>query len=379
MRKPVVSKTSHPRYEWRVQFTEDEKRKCRFFKTKTEARTFAEQQEAEVANHGQELAAVPQALRAEAIRCSKLLAPVNATLTEAVQFFLKHARPAGGHRAIQDLVAEFIDAKRNAGRRETYLSIQSVVLGGFAKAFDGRNVHEMGREEIEKWLAAKDWTLRTRRNVQRDLQNLFGFAEQRGYSAYNPALELQEITFDEPPPGILTVGEAAALLHTAQEYNGGIMLPYVALGLFAGLRTAELERLDWKEIDLAEKTVEIKAEKAKTRARGIVDLSDNLVEWLLPHVKRSGPIAPSCTDYHFKEVRKRAGITEWPKNAMRHSAASYHLAMHRNAALTANLLRHENTRTLFAHYRELVKPKDAERYWQIKPGTVSENIVSISA
>jgi len=41
--------------------------------------------------------------------------------------------------------------------------------------------------------------------------------------------------------------------------------------------------------------------------------------------------------------------------------------MHRNAALTANLLRHENTRTLFAHYRELVKPKDAERYWQIKP------------
>lgn len=120
------------------------------------------------------------------------------------------------------------------------------------------------------------------------------------------------------------------------------MLPHVALGLFAGLRTSELERLDWAEIDLADKTVEIKAEKAKTRARGIVEPSDNLLEWLRPYTKRTGKIAPKSPDYHFGEVRKLAGIKEWHINAMRHSAASYHLAMHRNAALTANLLRHEH-------------------------------------
>jgi hypothetical protein len=32
----------------------------------------------------------------------------------------------------------------------------------------------------------------------------------------------------------------------------------------------------------------------------------------------------------------------------------------------------------FKHYRELGKPKAAERYWQIKPGNVSEKVVSFS-
>ena len=379
MRKPVLSQTAHPRYTWRVHFTEGENRRSKFFKTKAEAKTFAEQQEVELDNHGRELAATPNALRAEATKCSKLLAPVNATLTEAVQFFLKHARPSGGHRSIQQLVPEFIAAKRAAGRRETYLSIQGVVLGGFAKSFGETKAHEIDRPTIENWLSAKPWTLRTRRNVQRDLRNLFNFAVQRGYCAVNPAGKLEKITLDETAPGIVTVTQAADLLTAAETYNEGLMLPYVALGLFAGLRTSELKSLDWTEIDLADKTVEIKAEKAKTRARGIVELSENLVEWLKPYAKRAGKIAPKSPDYHFGEVRKLAGIKKWPKNAMRHSAASYHLAMHRNAALTANLLRHENTRTLFAHYRELVKPKDAERYWQINPESAGRNIIHLSA
>ena len=379
MKRPVVSPADHPRYAWRVHFTEGGKRKNKFFKTKTEARTFAEQKEVEVINHGSELAATPHALRVEALACAKLLEPVNATLTEAVQFFLKHARPAGGQRTIDEIVAEFLDAKRAAGRRETYIAIQTVVLKGFAKGGGNRKVNEITREELEAWFAKKDWGLRTRRNVQRDLRNLFGFAMQRGYTASNPVLELQEITFDEPPPGILTVPQATALLDAAEAYHRGLMLPYVALGLFAGLRTSEIERLDWKEVDLIDNTIEIRAEKAKSRARGIVELSGNLVQWLSPYAKRAGAVAPTSADYHFQAVRKLAGIHEWPKNAMRHSAASYHLALHRNAALTANLLRHENTRTLFAHYRELVKPKEAERYWQIKPDKDADKVVSISA
>ena len=240
-------------------------------------------------------------------------------------------------------------------------------MGGFAKSFGKRNAHEIDRPTIEQWLSDKPWALRTKRNVQCDLRNLFKFALQRGYCALNPASELEEITFDEPPPGILTVGETVKLLQAAETYNKGLMLPYTAIGLFAGLRTSELERLDWQEIDLAEKTIEVKAEKAKTRSRGIVEMPKNLVEWLMPYAKRIGTIAPKSPDYHFGEVRNLAGITKWPKNAMRHSAASYHLAMHKNAAFTANMLRHENTRTLFAHYRELVKPKDAAQYWRSDP------------
>ncbi len=44
------------------------------------------------------------------------------------------------------------------------------------------------------------------------------------------------------------------------------------------------------------------------------------------------------------------------------------------------MLGHESGRMLIQHYRELVKPKDAERYWGILPsGETSDKIVSITA
>jgi integrase len=71
-----------------------------------------------------------------------------------------------------------------------------------------------------------------------------------------------------------------------------------------------------------------------------------------------------------------AGIMEWPDNALRHSFASYHLAHFKNAAATALELGHHDSRITFAHYRELVKPKEAERYWNIRPATTG-NIVPL--
>ena len=63
---------------------------------------------------------------------------------------------------------------------------------------------------------------------------------------------------------------------------------------------------------------------------------------------------------------------------MRHSFGSYHFAGHHNAALTAAEMGHRgNTQTLFAHYRALVKPKDAARYWEIKPSLESKRVIAL--
>jgi integrase len=74
----------------------------------------------------------------------------------------------------------------------------------------------------------------------------------------------------------------------------------------------------------------------------------------------------------FDQARASAGIDEWPDNALRHSFASYHMAHFQNAASTALQLGHHDSRITFAHYRELVKPKEAERYWNIKPSATSK-------
>ena len=51
---------------------------------------------------------------------------------------------------------------------------------------------------------------------------------------------------------------------------------------------------------------------------------------------------------------------------MRHSFVSYRLAATQNAPQNALESGHDQA-VSFAHYQELVKPKDAERYFNIRP------------
>ena len=108
-------------------------------------------------------------------------------------------------------------------------------------------------------------------------------------------------------------------------------------------------------------------------------MQPNLREWLFPFRKLKGSVTPTLGFLHsFKQAREAAGIEEWPDNAPRHSFASYHLAHFKNAASTALEMGHHDSRITFAHYRELVKPKDAERYWSIKPAA-STKVVPLVA
>ena len=90
----------------------------------------------------------------------------------------------------------------------------------------------------------------------------------------------------------------------------------------------------------------------------------------------------SCTAWlewrwHRDAAKTKAKLDKWPDNGMRHSFGSYHFAKHNNGALTATEMGHRGeTRTLFSHYRALVRPKEAERFWKIKPGPKGANIVA---
>ena len=139
--------------------------------------------------------------------------------------------------------------------------------------------------------------------------------------------------------------------------------------MFAGLRRAEIERLDWREIDFDEGHIEVPAEKSKSKiANRFITIQANLREWLLPHRKLKGKVTPSLGFRElFEQARKDAGIAEWLDNALRHSFASYHVSKFRDAKGLALDMGHTDSGMLFNHYRALVRPKEAERYWNIKP------------
>jgi integrase len=138
------------------------------------------------------------------------------------------------------------------------------------------------------------------------------------------------------------------------------MIPYLAIGLFAGVRPLEIQRL--QQQDITDRYIEITAAKAKTRKRRLVSLSDNLKEW----IALGGDLPLTNKPKRLARVLHMAGL-KWKPDIMRHSFASYHLAMYRSADKTAFELGHRDSKMLFAHYRELVTQEAAESYWSIRP------------
>ena len=76
------------------------------------------------------------------------------------------------------------------------------------------------------------------------------------------------------------------------------------------------------------------------------------------HPSENAPLPPM----NFRRKRwvlcRAMNWRDWPDDILRHSYGSYHLAKHRNAALTAGQMGHKNARMLYAHYREIVKDSD---------------------
>ena len=116
--------------------------------------------------------------------------------------------------------------------------------------------------------------------------------------------------------------------------------------------------------------VQVAAEHAKGARRRLIEMPENLKQWLLPYGDRSGKLWPLSHMEFYRDLetaRTSAGIGKWPSNALRHSYASYHLAFHQNAAALALQMGHTSQAMIFSNYREVVTKQDAERYWSIRP------------
>jgi len=373
MRKKVrVRKYRHPRLKFVVNYREAGKRKRKFFETKEQAQSFAAFKNAELRKFGVEGAEFSSRLREEAAECVERLSAYGKTLTDATDFLVAHLKASERSITAAALVEQLIAAKKADGMSKRYIEDLRSRLPRFAKKFDGQMVATITSTEIDNWLRALEVGATTRNNFRRTLVMMFNHAIARGYATDNPAAKTAKAKVVDSPPGILTVQQTARLLEAAPPE----LLPYVAIGAFAGLRRAELERLDWSDVHFDADLIEVTAQKSKTARRRFVKIQPNLRAWLLPVRKHMGKVTPDNFPKQLDAAREAAGITEWPDNALRHSFASYHLAHFKDAAALALEMGHTDSGMIFNHYRQLVRPKEAERYWNIKLAT-TEKIVPL--
>jgi integrase len=69
----------------------------------------------------------------------------------------------------------------------------------------------------------------------------------------------------------------------------------LAIGAFAGVREAEIKRLNWSEVDQKHELIEIKSSKAKSARRRIIEMQPNLREWLRPYAELTGSVVYAGT------------------------------------------------------------------------------------
>ena len=345
----------------------------RTFKDRNEAQTFFELSKVQVENHGTAALSISDKLRVMATDAERRLAPFGKTIHDAVEHYLAHLKAVAGSKSVRDVVDALLTSKTADGASSRYLGDLRVRLSRFAVTFGDRMIASIGTAEIESWIRSLGVSGVTRNSYRRRLSTLFAFAESNQWLVQSPIATVAKAKEKPAPCGILTPEQISALLHAATLET----LPYWAIGAFAGLRSAELERLEWQDLDFESGIITVAASKAKTASRRIIEMAENLRAWLAPYAGNSGPVCPTGLRKRLEADRASAGITDWPNNALRHSFGSYRLAFSQNAAQTSMEMGN-SPQMVFRHYRELVKPKTAAQWWSIAPAA-AENVIALKA
>ncbi|MBI3870999.1 MAG: site-specific integrase [Verrucomicrobia bacterium] len=310
----------------------------------------------------------------------------GASLTDAARLYAKQQPNNLPRKTVAEVVEELLAAKQADGLSVVYLKDLRGRLRRFQESFR-MPIGMVSAADVDDFLRrlhldGKLLSGKSRNNYRGAIGTLMYFAESRGY-VVKGAVDIERIAVAKENEGEIKIFRPEELVRVLTAAEKSALVPFLAIGAFAGLRHAEIQRLDWSEVRLDDGLIEVKAGKAKTASRRLVPITDNLKQWLLPHWKTGGPVCPYANMskqlmWLAEEVDKAwkqenpPGKFEWKHNALRHSFISYRVADVQNVAQVA-LEAGNSPRMVFSNYRELVRPSEAKKWFGIvpeAPGTV---------
>jgi integrase len=180
---------------------------------------------------------------------------------------------------------------------------------------------------------------------------LYNWCKEQGYTA-------MDITVEKPyRPAVneietLSNRQVRALIDHCDED----LLGHLWLCLCLGLRRAEATKVD--KLTCRDNYLIVGAEAAKTKTRRVIPLlSGHTKYWQrvqpLPNLRK-----------RMERLKREAGIVTWPRNCMRHTAASHWLNHYQDEAKAALHLGHSPT-MLHRHYKALVTRKESDEFFAL--------------
>lgn len=319
------------------------------------------------------------------------------SLIEAARYYAKRHPSKMPKKTVPEVVKALLESKEQDGVSDVYLKDLKGRLGRFKQKFTGK-ISLVTGAEIEDFLRGlkskprsenevpKALSGKSRNNYRRAIGTMFNFAEARGYLPRGLG-EMDSVALAKVQHGEIEIfrpDELVLILENAEP----ALIPFLTIGAFAGLRHAEILRLDWSDVRLEDGFIEVKASNAKTASRRLVPIQDNLKRWLASHRKKNGQVCKYANmtkqllwlaEAISKTLQEKdpAAKFAWKHNALRHSFISYRVAQTQNVAQVA-LEAGNSPRVVFSNYRELVRPADAAKWFGIAPDA-EEKVIPMSA
>lgn len=217
---------------------------------------------------------------------------------------------------------------------------------------------------------------------RRTVQYIHHFLHTSLRIAYKWGLVLRNVTdlaeapaSDRKPTAILTATQAKKLLQTVR---GDRLYALYVCAISLGLREGELLALDWSDIDFKNRTLRvskqlqyipgqglsIKPPKTKTSFRtlplpdialsALLAQKENSTGPLIFATSRGTPFSPRNILRHFHLTLDKMGLPRMAFHNLRHSCASFHLAMGTNPKVVQALLGHSNVGITLSTYSHLL-------------------------
>jgi integrase len=311
------------------------------------------------------------------------------TLSEAVAGFQRNVASVQ-RKDIKEAAAEFNSAdkprtKSSEGQRAQlsakYAYNRQIQLNKFADSFPGHAISDLTKNHLEAFMGGlNEFSAKSRNHYRATVRQFLQWAVRKDYLStthrLNEADSMSPEHANTAETQFYTPGELSALLEIADD----TMRPLLAIGGLAGLRTAELIRLEWAEVWRVPGHIEITARKSKTRARRLVEICPALSAWLEPFREKADgklwPFHEITFQQYFVELCQQANITR-KSNGLRHGFCTYHFAANANENLTAAQAGNSPA-MIHQHYKGLATKADAEKWFTVQT-TRPANVIQLAA
>lgn len=240
------------------------------------------------------------------------LSPGKLTLGECTAMWLsRHDGNSGGSRSQLRRILRSLDAK-----------------------FGGRAVDGLTHRDLDVWMSGIGGGYVNKLNYHRVARRFFGWVHAwLEATPRNPMVKVSKPQGERNDVQILTPDQMKACMDQAGKMEapqGFRMLAYLCLGGFAGIRTEEILRMDWADVDWEKGELYVRQPK---RVKGWRPRWVEIVPALERHLKdkapRSGKVFPGGQRSLYlarREMMDALKWEEWPNNCLRHSFRTYHAA-----------------------------------------------------